>query len=583
MFFVLFFLSIFFLFFVLVFSSFFSFNYSRTLFKSLYSLIFFFIFIFCHFFTTYFYPISNSLLVGLNNWTTTFLFSTFIFALHLFFIVIFFTGRFNFFGFQNLSSFFFYYVSVVFSIFLAHADDFILFVSFSELIAIPTYLLFFFTNKTPSILSSFKYLIINSLGTLFICFSFLFAFYYFGVSCFSDLFLIFQYPQIWIHDFEVGYYFFQFFFWIGIIVKFGLFPFHFWVPDIYQNISKFGLVLLAIFSKLPFMPVLFEVGRTLVLSSYIEWFGYFLLLSIFYSSIRAFFDAFSNKLTFRKMIAYSSINNLAIIFFLSFSSNFYTFFYFNFFYFLSSFLVFITYFDIALSTPFRELPSFSYIYKNSDSPVGVSYVYQSYKSSIFLFFFAIFLLSGLPPFGFFFAKFLGFSAIFSFNFFFNYIFFGLSFILSSFVFIYAYFKFTYYLFFLSPFEFTNFFISLNKKPFSFKDYIRVFAFFILFSTTAMALFIYYFIILCLVFLLKFKPPVLIFQLFPIFSIINIFLNPVFRNRVILLNLEHTCLVVVIGRKAYACIAAVDIIFPLQLAFEAVPLVAITDCQRIILT
>jgi NADH:ubiquinone oxidoreductase subunit 2 (subunit N) len=486
MFFVILFISVFFFFFIVwAVSFFFTGNSPRAYFFLCFSVIFFLIFINSVLLFLYSFSYFNSFnlsSVFLPYNQINFLFAFFFNFLIIIFSILYLFGPYNKFSTENFSGFFFYYVAFASGLVINFVDDFITFVIFSELLSISAYLLIFFNTNTPRILNSFRYLLINSIGTIFLLLSLTFAVFYFGVSNFSTLFYIFKYAPLWNNEFSVGYFLFHFFFWLSFLVKFGLFPFHFWVLPIYNNSSKFAVVFFSIFLKLPFFPILLSCVRSLS-DQFTQILIVFGFISVVLSTI-FLFNFFKNKqssFNFRTIMAYSSINNFGLIF-ITFPSSDSVILYYVFFYITSTLLVFITYFDLAMDQNGKEIKSFNFLDNNS------SY-FQASIGSYNLFKLSIIALSGLPPLALFFPKFVLFSGLFESSFILYSNIFAILTIFSSFIFIFLYYKFVFTPYFYSVNTQKQYFVVFN---FNYKlHYVRMFVFSFLYFTMFLSPFIFY--------------------------------------------------------------------------------------------
>jgi NADH-quinone oxidoreductase subunit N len=403
------------------------------------------------------------------------MFSLFLILLTIFFFK---NSAFNYFAGQNLLSFLFLSISIFGGFCVMYANDFIFFLISIELLSLSSLMLFFSNSNTKAILAAFKYSILNAAGTIFILLSIAFAFFGIGVSSFSDYIQFITLNSTSFPLINKINFLFSFFFFFGILIKFGLFPFHYWVIEIYPSVSKFAVIYLSIFLKLPFFPLL--IGLVPILSLFSNFIFPLLFMSIFVSSFLVFKEAYCDTLTFRKMMAYSSINNLSLLFLSFFSQNFFVIFFYTFVYFLTTLFIFIFFFDIT-DVSGSELLKF----QSSNIKLTVS------KYSVFLFFFSLVIMAGLPPFGIFlpkvylfsvFVKLLPYSVNIS-------SFLVISLLIANFAFVYAYFKFAFHSYFFDSKNFLENFIILK----SFKDFFLlrpfIFSFYVFFSLSIPLLFI----------------------------------------------------------------------------------------------
>lgn len=182
---------------------------------------------------------------------------------------------------------------------------------------------------------------------------------------------------------------------VTMTFKLGLFPFHFWVVDIYKKLSLINLVYFTIYLKYIYI-VLFYKLVYLLFFSFFEIFTYLnlviALLSILMASIGAI-----RSFQIREIISYSSILNMGFVA-LTFSPltiiNFINGFSYLIFY--SLLMLFFYYIFLKL----KDFDYYSFEYLNDfNSLFSMSYFYTFLLSIVF------FGLSGIPPFVGFFYKF----------------------------------------------------------------------------------------------------------------------------------------------------------------------------------
>jgi NADH:ubiquinone oxidoreductase subunit 2 (subunit N) len=524
MFFISSFFFVFLFFFIICFISFFSFAFNtRSYYFLSISVIFFQLFIFVQ--CLFNFPVNFNSIGGdiFHVFPNTFLFTSFFIFFSICFSIFYFFGQNNYISTQNYISFFFYYTAFFAGSILPSVNDFLAFIIFSEILSISAYLLIFLNNTTKHFLNSFKYLVVNSISTLFLFLAFTFATFYFGVSEFSNLFLIFQSAPEWNDSFQAGYVLFNLFFFSAFVIKFGLIPFQYWVIPLYQNSSKLSVAYFSTLLKFPFFNILFESGFFLDKS------GQFILvligfLSVLYGTCFAFYSFKTKRLqfSFRSLMGYSSIVNFGTIFIsFPFFSNLAIFYAIS--YTAATLLIFFTYFDLSESKTSIEISSF-YASDYYNSTITPRYT-QSYRISYYLFILSIFFISGLPIFGLFFAKFSIFSLFFTFNFPGYFLIFAIIFLGLNFIFTYLYYQFALYSFFSYPNNYSaNFFVLKTFETYTFLDYIRLLGFFYLNLSIILIIFIFYFYII-----LNFT--VMIYAT-PFLQIQNYRFNSVFFNKIV---------------------------------------------------
>lgn len=95
---------------------------------------------------------------------------------------------------------------------------------------------------------------------------------------------------------------------ILFVYKMGLFPFFFWVKDVYKGLSFYNILLLIIIPKISYLVVLYKI---LVFDYTI-----IIITSILFSAIIGI-----NQTKIKEILAYSSILNISIIFFMITKAN----------------------------------------------------------------------------------------------------------------------------------------------------------------------------------------------------------------------------------------------------------------------
>jgi len=172
---------------------------------------------------------------------------------------------------------------------------------------------------------------------------------------------------------------------VGLLLKLGSFPFHFWVPSVISCLSWLGCLLLSTWQKLAPLFVFFWFF-------FDSWISYVLFFGVISSLVGGLGGV--NQVQIRILIAYSSINHLGWIIVVSIFSIF------GFFsYYLVYFIISLFIFLLLSFINFGRVSQFSFRIINK----------------YLLFFFSLMLISlaGLPPFTGFFGKWVVFQEIIS--------------------------------------------------------------------------------------------------------------------------------------------------------------------------
>nr|UZN44215.1 NADH dehydrogenase subunit 2 [Acharax sp. NY-2022] len=144
-----------------------------------------------------------------------------------------------------------------------------------------------------------KYFIIQSIGSGLLLFSSLF-----NVSLFLSWgnFVIFtyNYNMINLFNYENFLFFFSAVMFIGLLIKLGLSPFHFWLPSVMSGLSWMAALFLVTWQKVaPLFLLIMVVGK----------YSFILLLCCMFSSLVGGIGGL-NQTQLRILLAYSSINHL---------------------------------------------------------------------------------------------------------------------------------------------------------------------------------------------------------------------------------------------------------------------------------
>lgn len=161
-------------------------------------------------------------------------------------------------------------------------------------------------NRVINTEISIKYYLISAISSSFIIFGISLIYGFSGILNFNELslFLInstqFNYPLI------LGIIFVL----IGIFIKLGAAPFHFWTPDIYEGASNIINIILLTLPKIILICLLFKLMcSTFLFFSFTNTIlAYIIILSSFY------FGTFGaiNQIKIKKFLTYSGISNIGL-------------------------------------------------------------------------------------------------------------------------------------------------------------------------------------------------------------------------------------------------------------------------------
>jgi len=182
------------------------------------------------------------------------------------------------------------------------AGDLIILYLGLELLSLSTYIMIASkTTKKHSIEAGIKYILFSALSSGFILLAISLVYGYIGTTAiFIRPFLLLLIP-------DLNMFIINTFFLVGFSFKLGLFPFHNWVPDIYQGAPIYAVTFLTLIPKIVYLSFLsfltIQYQHILIPNLLI----FISIFSIIFSSIAAI-----NQTYILRILAYSSINNLGL-------------------------------------------------------------------------------------------------------------------------------------------------------------------------------------------------------------------------------------------------------------------------------
>mgnify|MGYP005843678499 CR=1 FL=1 len=259
----------------------------------------------------------------------------------------------------------------------------------------------YYKNNRYSFEAGLKYFIISSFSSTLILFGLSIMYGFLGINSFEEMNLL----LINVNNLHLVYYFSAINFGLililcGFFFKLYIFPFHFWVSDIYQGALFISTFFFSFFPLISFFYFLIKMYFLLYIFFYGNFFYIFYLSSILSMIIGSIGSIQQKK--FRRLIAYSSINNIGY-YIISFS-------------FLDSIMIknilfFILIYNLNIYNIFSFFNNLLLIKKkiNLEKLSLLSEYIKYNKLGSILFLFLLFSIAGMPPFPTFTSKIFLFS------------------------------------------------------------------------------------------------------------------------------------------------------------------------------
>jgi NADH-quinone oxidoreductase subunit N len=269
-----------------------------------------------------------------------------------------------------------------------------------ESINIITYCLIAFNfGNINNIEATLKYFLLNVYASMLLILSFVILYSYSGSLNLLDIYLNLNYNlSLDFINQVVGLNIGLLLLVLGFLFKLGIIPFHFLILQIYPGLSWINLIFISIIPKFLIINLFLDILKNIFINSNLiigDIFIFILLLALLLSSILAIFES-----NLKRLMLFSSINNIAIILLPTLNKNL-----------ISDFASqYYLYYYISIS--FVLFFIFSLIEKNGlKGDFNLNFLYDLVKiikinkNLGFILVILVFILSGLPPFIGFFAKF----------------------------------------------------------------------------------------------------------------------------------------------------------------------------------
>lgn len=285
-----------------------------------------------------------------------------------------------------------FYVLGAYLLFMS--NDFFSFYLSVELQSFVLYVLCAYKKDAFSSEAGLKYFVLGAFSSGVLLFGISMIYGFTGTTNFDDLYSLFL-PSIEVFKFHTGLIVGLIFFSVGFLFKLGIFPFHMWVPDVYEGAPTVVTAILASLSKFIVAVVFIKIYFSVFFLFSFYWYRIFLFLgisSVIFATLAAIYQ---DKI--KRLLAYSGIAHMGYVL-LSLSTNtidgFFSAYYYLLVYSLTSLAVFIILLSVRRYTDFlklKTLSEFSSLFKNNPS--------ISFSLTVLMF-----SLAGIPPLAGFFTK-----------------------------------------------------------------------------------------------------------------------------------------------------------------------------------
>ncbi len=306
-------------------------------------------------------------------------------------------SSYSYFKFENIFTFEFgilVYFYLIGSYLLFLSNDFFSLYLGVELQSFVLYVLCAYKRDAFSSEAGLKYFVLGAFSSGILLFGVSLIYGFAGSTNFDDIYSLF-YPETGELAFSLGFLVGFIFFSAGFLFKLGVFPFHMWVPDVYEGSPTVVTALLAAVAKFAIAVVFMKIYVYVFFSLSFYWYRIFLTLGLFSVIFASIAALYQDKI--KRLLAYSGIAHMGYVL-LSISSNSIEGFFAAYFYLLVYSFTGVGIFVILLSIrkyndylKLKSLADFSSLFRNNPV-IAITF-------SLFLF-----SLAGIPPLGGFFSK-----------------------------------------------------------------------------------------------------------------------------------------------------------------------------------
>jgi len=308
-----------------------------------------------------------------------------------------FLSSYTYFKYENIFTFEFgvlvyFYLMGVYLLFLSN-DFFSLYLGV-ELQSFVLYVLCAYKRDAFSSEAGLKYFVLGAFSSGILLFGISLLYGFTGSTNFDDIYSLFYFSSenlISNIGFLIGFVFFS----VGFLFKLGVFPFHMWVPDVYEGSPTIVTAILAAVSKFVIAVAFIKIYMYVFFSFSFYWYRIFLILGLFSVMFASIAALYQDKI--KRLLAYSGIAHMGYVM-LAVSSNsiegFFAAYYYLLIYSFTSLAIFVILLSVRKYTDYlkiKNLSDFASLFRNNP-PIAFTF-------SLFLF-----SLAGIPPLAGFFSK-----------------------------------------------------------------------------------------------------------------------------------------------------------------------------------
>lgn len=286
----------------------------------------------------------------------------------------------------------YFYLIGVYLLFLSN-DFFSLYLGV-ELQSFVLYVLCSYKRDAFSAEAGLKYFVLGAFSSGILLFGISLIYGFTGSTNFDDIYSLY-FPNLSILSSDLGFLVGFIFFSVGFFFKLGVFPFHMWVPDVYEGSPTLVTSILAVISKFVIAVSFIKIYMYVFYSFSFYWYQVFLVLGVFSVVFASIAALYQDKI--KRLLAYSGIAHMGYVL-LAASSNsvegFFAAYYYLLVYSVTGLGVFIILLSVRKYTSYlkiKNLSDFSSMFRNNPS--------LAFSFSIFMF-----SLAGIPPLAGFFSK-----------------------------------------------------------------------------------------------------------------------------------------------------------------------------------